>query len=147
MFLIVEDGVRSEFATTFCLRLVRGGCDDPCPEQFRQLHRFRPRRSRRSVAVAATSSARLLGTTSRRPVSTFREDWITNWVLNVADLLDQDVFRVAEIANANQPLRDTVIAFSESDMSITRCARTSHLHANTVVYRLGRWRELTGWDP
>lgn len=39
------------------------------------------------------------------------------------------------------------MAFAEADTSITHCARTSHLHANTVVYRLGRWRELTGWDP
>ena len=65
----------------------------------------------------------------------------------VGGVLDDDVYHAAEIAGAHPSLRETVIAFAEADMSITRCARSSHLHANTVVYRLGRWRELTGWDP
>ncbi|EME19033.1 PucR family transcriptional regulator [Rhodococcus triatomae] len=93
------------------------------------------------------SQLALAGTSPHKAVSKFSEDWIVSCTLSLADLLDQHVLRVAEIANANRPLRDTVVAFSDSDMSITQCARTSHLHANTVVYRLGRWRELTGWDP
>ncbi|WP_145964756.1 PucR family transcriptional regulator [Rhodococcus rhodochrous] len=89
----------------------------------------------------------LSATSHHSPVSRFREDWVTNCVMSRADLLDQEILRIAEIAGAHPSLRDTVVAFSESDMSITGCARTNHLHTNTVVYRLSRWRDLTGLDP
>ncbi|NKS54190.1 hypothetical protein GS500_14705 [Rhodococcus hoagii] len=89
----------------------------------------------------------LSATSHNSPVSRFIEDWIANCVTSRADLLDQDVLHITHIASTHPSLRDTVIAFSESDMSVTRCARTSHLHANTVVYRLNRWHDLTGWDP
>ncbi|WP_280464143.1 PucR family transcriptional regulator [Nocardia carnea] len=89
----------------------------------------------------------LSATSARNAVSRFGEDWLINCVMSLADLLDDDVHHAAEIAGAHPSLRETVIAFAEADMSITQCARSSHLHANTVVYRLGRWRELTGWDP
>ncbi|WP_051165321.1 PucR family transcriptional regulator [Nocardia testacea] len=89
----------------------------------------------------------LSATSARNPVSNFGSDWLINCVMSLADLLDHEVHHAAEIAGAHPSLRETVTAFAEADMSITLCARTSHLHANTVVYRLGRWRELTGWDP
>lgn len=89
----------------------------------------------------------LSATSHHSPVSRFSEDWVTNCVMSRADLLDKEVLHIAEIASAHPSLRDTVLAFSESDMSVTGCARTNHLHANTVVYRLNRWRELTDLDP
>lgn len=89
----------------------------------------------------------LSATSARNAVSRFDDDWLINCVMSLADLLDDDVYHAAEIADAHPSLRETVTAFAAADMSITQCARTSHLHANTVVYRLGRWRELTGWDP
>ncbi|WP_280507816.1 PucR family transcriptional regulator [Nocardia flavorosea] len=98
-------------------------------------------RSLRQAQVA------LSATSARNAVSRFGSDWLINCVMSLADLLDHDVYHAAEVAGVHPSLRETVIAFAEADMSITHCARRSHLHANTVVYRLGRWRELTGWDP
>ncbi|WP_280437707.1 PucR family transcriptional regulator [Nocardia carnea] len=89
----------------------------------------------------------LSATSARNAVSRFGVDWLIDCVMSLADLLDHDVYHAAEIADVHPALRETVVAFAEADMSITHCARSSHLHANTVVYRLGRWRELTGWDP
>ncbi|UVF76414.1 PucR family transcriptional regulator [Gordonia mangrovi] len=108
--------------------------------------------SNRAGIAGASRSLRqaqlaLDATTPGNIVSRFSSDWIINCVVSLRELLEDEVFQVAEVARAHRSLRDTVIAYSESDMSIRQCARMSHLHANTVVYRLSRWHELTGWDP
>jgi sugar diacid utilization regulator len=41
-------------------------------------------------------------------------------------------------------LTDTVLAYSEADMSLTRTAEALHVHVNTARYRLARVAELTG---
>jgi hypothetical protein len=45
------------------------------------------------------------------------------------------------------PLVETVRAFAQSRFSLAETARALTVHPNSVAYRLGRWRELTGWDP
>jgi sugar diacid utilization regulator len=50
-------------------------------------------------------------------------------------------------APAQPYLRDAVRAYAKNGFSTTAAARTLHIHANTVKYRIGRWRQLTGWDP
>jgi hypothetical protein len=52
-----------------------------------------------------------------------------------------------EMARRHPELADTVMAFFESGFSLAGTAETLIVHPNTVVYRLNRWRELTGWDP
>lgn len=44
-------------------------------------------------------------------------------------------------------LTETVEALARSDLSISRTAELLFVHPNTVLYRLGRVRELTGVDP
>lgn len=48
---------------------------------------------------------------------------------------------------AHPHLIATLRAFLDRDMSQTRTARELIVHTNTVAYRLGRIRELTGRDP
>jgi DNA-binding PucR family transcriptional regulator len=44
-------------------------------------------------------------------------------------------------------LADAVEAFADHGLSVVAAARALHVHPNTVIYRLGRWQTLTGWDP
>lgn len=44
-------------------------------------------------------------------------------------------------------MRETLQAFGEADMNVTRTARALHVHPNTLRYRLQRIRERTGRDP
>ena len=44
-------------------------------------------------------------------------------------------------------MRETLQAFGEADMNVTRTARALHVHPNTLRYRLRRIRERTGRDP
>jgi sugar diacid utilization regulator len=98
----------------------------------------------RSLAQAriALSSA-----STHRRVSDFADNWVFSCVTSHAALLEPEVLDIAAIATANLPLHQTIRAFADANMSVTQCARDAHLHPNTVVYRLERWRSLTGWDP
>jgi carbohydrate diacid regulator len=44
-------------------------------------------------------------------------------------------------------MRETLQAFADADMNLTRTAHTLHVHPNTLRYRLRRIRERTGRDP
>nr|WP_281352261.1 helix-turn-helix domain-containing protein [Phytoactinopolyspora alkaliphila] len=44
-------------------------------------------------------------------------------------------------------LVETVLALAEADLSIRGAAASLYVHPNTVIYRLGRVRQLTGHDP
>jgi DNA-binding PucR family transcriptional regulator len=44
-------------------------------------------------------------------------------------------------------MRDTLQAFADADMNLTRAARALHVHPNTLRYRLARIHERTGRDP
>lgn len=52
-----------------------------------------------------------------------------------------------QVAREQPHLADAVEASYLSSMSLTDAAARLHLHANSVTYRLARWRELTGLDP
>src|SRR4051794_39935259 len=44
-------------------------------------------------------------------------------------------------------MRDTLQAFADADINLTRAARALHVHPNTLRYRLARIHERTGRDP
>lgn len=52
-----------------------------------------------------------------------------------------------EAAHGQAHLAEAVLAFAEHGFSVSAAARSLHLHANSVAYRLERWHELTGWNP
>ncbi|MGH2967480.1 MAG: PucR family transcriptional regulator, partial [Solirubrobacteraceae bacterium] len=58
----------------------------------------------------------------------------------IGPLRDYDTRRASD-------LLPTLRAFFESGYNLTRTGARLHVHANTVVYRLGRIKELTGRDP
>jgi DNA-binding PucR family transcriptional regulator len=73
-------------------------------------------------------------------------------LLDVLANADDDAARglvrryVAPIKDSSH-LIDTLDALADSDMSIRGAAARLHVHPNTVIYRLARIRERTGFDP
>ncbi|WP_095870435.1 CdaR family transcriptional regulator [Rhodococcus sp. ACPA1] len=106
--------------------------------------------SRGSLSGAASSlaEARLaLSVATPDDVAAFSDVWFEACVLSRIDLIEPLVRDALAIARGNPQLVQTVWTYSEMGMSIAATARSMHLHANTVTYRLERWAELTGWNP
>lgn len=51
-----------------------------------------------------------------------------------------------EVADRHDHLAAAVLAFADGDLSVVTGARALHIHPNTMIYRLERWKALTGWD-
>lgn len=81
------------------------------------------------------------------PVRNFSADWHLCGVASTSPLLEPEARDAIGVARDHSYLRETVQAYAAASMSKVECARTSHLHPNTVTYRLDRWAALTGWDP
>ena len=100
---------------------------------------------------AATSllqaRATLAISTPTAPVRSFSADWQLCGFASTSALLEPEARDAIDVARSHSHLRETVQAYAAASMSTAECARTSHLHANTVIYRLDRWAALTGWDP
>jgi len=77
-----------------------------------------------------------------------------NGVLRLADLTLFDYLLASADDTARRlgppgldaPLRETVLAYAESDLNVGATARRLHLHPNTVHYRLRSVERLTGRD-
>lgn len=52
-----------------------------------------------------------------------------------------------DVAREHVHLAEAVLAYAENGFSVSAASRALHLHANSVTYRLDRWRQLTGWNP
>jgi hypothetical protein len=107
------------------------------------------RRGGLAGAVLSLGDARLaLSAASRhRRVVRFTDVWAEACLLSEAARLEPLVAEASRTATAHPHLAETVLAFAAADMSVARTAERLHLHANSVTYRLQRWRQLTGWDP
>jgi len=47
----------------------------------------------------------------------------------------------------NETLLETLKAFFDNNLSISKTAQTIYVHRNTLLYRLRRVKEITGLDP
>jgi hypothetical protein len=77
----------------------------------------------------------------------FGEDWHRAVIHQSGDRLRALLQEGGAVARAHPHLAEAVIAYSASGFSVAEAARAISLHPNTVLYRLDRWHELTGWNP
>ena len=77
----------------------------------------------------------------------FADDWLAISLSGQATRLAPLFTRAAATARASPHLAEAVLAFADHGLSIADAARALHLHPNSLAYRLGRWHEVTGWDP
>ncbi|WP_432570238.1 PucR family transcriptional regulator [Kineococcus sp. SYSU DK005] len=83
----------------------------------------------------------------RREVVPFERWWLPVSLSGQAPRLRQVLEPGLRAAADNPHLLQTVTAFADAGSSLSTTAAALHVHVNTVRYRLGRWRTLTGWDP
>ncbi|MFC0437562.1 CdaR family transcriptional regulator [Kutzneria buriramensis] len=76
----------------------------------------------------------------------FRAGWLLATVRPHSDRLAVLLQSCREPAVNHPELARTVQSFADNGLSLTATGRALHVHANTVRYRLDRWRDLTGWD-
>jgi hypothetical protein len=99
------------------------------------------------AAESLRDAERLLATLDRSAgIQRFQDGWLPAVLLADATGLRALVAPQLDVVRANPHLADAVVAFAENDLSATAAARAMGLHPNTTMYRLARWRELTGWD-
>ncbi len=107
-----------------------------------------PRPSLAGAAQSLCDAYRVLATSTEAPgIRRFEDHWLAAVLLEHTDDLHALVDTRLDTVRANPHLADAVLAFADSDFSATAAAARLHLHPNTMMYRLSRWQEVTGWDP
>ena len=107
-----------------------------------------PRRSLAGAAQSLRDAQRVLAVSrGAAGIRRFEDHWLPAVLLeHSADLRALVDARMQTIL-ANSRLAEAVLAFAGEDLSATAAAAHLGLHPNTIMYRLARWQELTGWDP
>jgi hypothetical protein len=107
-----------------------------------------PRSSLAGAARSLRDAQRVLAASlGAEGIRRFEDHWLAAVLLeHSADLLGLVEARL-DTVRANPRLADAVRAFAEDDLSATAAAGRLGVHPNTVMYRLARWQEQTGWDP
>lgn len=77
----------------------------------------------------------------------FADAWWQASVLAQSDRLELVLEPVRQAVLDNPHLAEAVRAYAESGFSVAAAAKALHVHANSVAYRLDRWRHITGWNP
>lgn len=105
------------------------------------------RRGFMGAHLSIGDAERVFDLTSRtKPVARFSDEWHEAVIRQSSERLRPVLEEGATVAERHPHLAEAVVAFGDSGFSVAEAARAISLHANTVVYRLGRWRTLTGWD-
>jgi sugar diacid utilization regulator len=83
---------------------------------------------------------------ARPGVTRFEDAWVDATLVAGRDRLAVVTEEVRGLAQRSSHLAEAVVAFAEEGLSVVSGARALHIHPNTMIYRLERWKSLTGWD-
>ena len=79
--------------------------------------------------------------------TSFEDVWLQASLVDSRERLHPLFAEVRRAAGEQPLLAETVIAFADAGSSLAHAATALSIHPNTVAYRLGQWRKLTGTDP
>jgi sugar diacid utilization regulator len=79
--------------------------------------------------------------------TSFEDVWLQASLVDSRERLHPLFAEVRRVAGEQPLLAETVIAFADAGSSLAHAAAALSIHPNTVAYRLGQWRKLTGADP
>lgn len=82
---------------------------------------------------------------AKAPVQ-YADAFVPATLLTAAADLEAACALAQEVARRSPHLADAVRGFAEHGLSVVGASRALQVHANTVIYRLERWQQLTGWD-
>jgi sugar diacid utilization regulator len=106
-----------------------------------------PRRGSHGAARSLVDARQAFALSRSRGVPVaFGDDWVAATIAAAGDALDELCAVAVGVATRSPHLADAVRAFAQQGLSVVGAARSLHVHANTVIYRLERWQRLTGWD-
>lgn len=88
-----------------------------------------------------------LAATSANPVTNFENDWVLAMFLAAKDRLHPILDVGIRAAREHPEFAEAVEALAGSGFSVSEAARRLFINPNTVVYRIKRWQDVTGWDP
>lgn len=77
----------------------------------------------------------------------FEREWHAAQMASLSSQLEPLIGAGRAVAADHPELAETVLVFFETGLSLADAADRLFVHRNSVVYRLNRWKELTGWDP
>jgi hypothetical protein len=95
------------------------------------------REAERALAVAA----------ARGGVSRFEDDWLIAVLFSERDSVERILGLGLDAVRTKPHLVAAVRSFASTGFSVAEGARRLVISANSMRYRLTRWRDLTGWDP
>ena len=81
-----------------------------------------------------------------KAVVAFAYAFVEATLLAASHDLGEACARAQDVALRSPHLADAVRAFADRGLSVVGASRALQVHANTVIYRLERWQQLTGWD-
>ncbi|HWU27523.1 MAG TPA: helix-turn-helix domain-containing protein [Microbacterium sp.] len=93
--------------------------------------------ARRSLEVAESTDDQVVR---------FADQWFFATLLHSAPELDPLLSAATASATVHPDLADAVLAFADAGYSLVGAGERLRLNANSVSYRLGRWKEHTGLD-
>jgi hypothetical protein len=82
----------------------------------------------------------------RRADARFADEWVAATLFAARERLHATWEKGEAVAVRSAHLADAVRAFADNGLSVVAASRALHIHPNTVIYRLERWEQLTGWD-
>lgn len=98
-----------------------------------------------AMSIRDAEKAIALAAHRRTAAVDFGADWLSS-ILFAERVELEPILRPRCTAVASH-FTDAVAAYAAHGFSIAAAGEALHVHANTIKYRLERWRELTGWDP
>lgn len=100
-------------------------------------------------AVESIADAQIAASAASRdePVVTFRDRWREAAIASQAARFAPLIETIESAAVRHPQLAETVLAYADAGMSLTRTGKRLHIHPNTVAYRLARWATHAGSDP
>jgi hypothetical protein len=137
-FVMLVQGIPEGHVTTF---LERSGSKSPVGVGMKRSGMIGAKRSLVDAGHA------LLLAFLRGGVVRFVDEWPAATILAQRSRLTDVLPPRAAEALSDPILVASVRAYADAALSLVVAGQRLHVHPNTIAYRLGRWREITGWDP
>ncbi|HET7580719.1 MAG TPA: sugar diacid recognition domain-containing protein [Bacillales bacterium] len=75
------------------------------------------------------------------------EDCEARLLVHRANQAERGIYRQRVLKTLPGDLLETMNAFFENDLNLSRTAKQLFIHRNTLIYRINRIQEITGYDP
>jgi hypothetical protein len=106
-----------------------------------------PRLGMSGATVALVDAREALHRTGpEHPLVEYAEDWLMSSLSAITARFEVLLEPGRSAAREYPHLAEAVRAYAGARYSVSGCARTLHIHANSARYRLDRWKAITGWD-